>query len=66
MCIGLVGGSQKKRRRNHAVKKIMMKKREDLKGELLVMKIGSCVCFLESMVQEQKKLKKMKQQEEES
>lgn len=41
----------------------MMNKREDLKGELLVMKICSCVCFLESMIQEHKKLKEKKQRE---
>lgn len=34
----------------------MMKKKEDLKEELLMTKIGSCDCFLESMIQEQKKM----------
>ena len=33
-----------------------MKKKEDLKEELLMTKIGSCDCFLESMIQEQKKM----------
>lgn len=46
-----------------------MKKKEDLKEELLMTKIGSCDCFLESMIQEQKKmamkLKKKGAQEEE-